>query len=275
MNTFREKLRLAQESKKGWVCIGLDPVLDRLPDGLEKSDRPFLEFCSAIVDSTQDIVSAYKPNLAFWLAQGSSGIDQLQRLVERVPEDIPVILDGKFGDVGHTAEMYALAAYEQIGADAVTANPYLGVDAVSPFVKSDQHGVFLLARTSNPSAPDLQNFDSGGVHLYEHAAKLAAGWDAKYPGTCGIVVGATYPDELMLLRSVAADLPFLIPGIGAQGGDLRAAVQHGPTADSIGPVINSSRGIIYASSGSDFAEAAREAALTLRNRINKCREELG
>jgi len=273
--TFREKLRLAQNSNASWVCVGLDPVLDRLPASLGKSDKPLLEFCNTIVDNTHDVVSAYKPNLAFWLAQGSSGVDQLQRLIEHIPDDIPVILDGKFGDVGHTAELYALAAYGQLGADAVTANPYLGVDAISPFVAVAQHGVFLLARTSNPSAPDMQNLALGDMQIYKYAAKLAAGWDLEYSGTCGVVVGATYPGELAQIRSIAPDLPFLIPGIGAQGGDLRAAVEHGSTADGIGPIINSSRGIIYASSGSDFAAAAREAALTLRDRINECREEAG
>ena len=192
--------------------------------------------------------------------------------------------------MGHTAAAYARAAFETLGVDAVTANPYLGLDALRPFLASEEHGIFLLARTSNPSAPDLQDLrvhrperaGAGlgispappvyGGALYEEVARLAVQWDAEHPGSCGLVVGATYPEELARLREIAPALPFLIPGVGAQGGSLEAAVTHGPTNGGIGPVINSSRSILYASSGPDFAEAARAAALALRNQINRFRE---
>ena len=237
------------------------------------SDHPLLAFGSAIVEATADLVCAFKPNLAFWLAEGPEGLRQLQELVANIPDHLPVILDAKFSDIGHTATAYARAAFETLGVDGVTANPYLGIDALRPFLTSEEYGVFLLTRTSNPSAPNLQDKSVDGHPLYEEVARLAVRWNAECPGTCGLVVGATYPEELARLRTIAPDLPFLIPGIGAQGGSLEAAVAHGPTAGGIGPVINSSRGIIYASSGPDFAQAARIAAQALRDQINQVKEE--
>jgi orotidine-5'-phosphate decarboxylase len=255
--TFREKLRKAQHAHDSWLCVGLDPMMDRLPEAVRSAGDPLLAFGRAIVEATAGLVSAYKPNLAFWLAEGTAGVSALQQLI---------------ADIGHTAQNYARAAFDALGADAVTLNPYLGVDAVCPFLAAAEHGAFLLARTSNPSAPQLQDIQSDGQALFEHVARLAATWEEDLPGTCGLVVGATYPEELGRVRGMAPQLPFLIPGIGAQGGDLAAAVQHGPTADGVGPVINSSRGIIYASGGSDFGAAARAAALRLRDRINQERE---
>ncbi len=270
--TFTSKLKNAQATNNSWLCVGLDPVMERLPEAVTAADNPFLTFGRAIVEATADLVCAYKPNLGFWLAEGPAGIEALQTLVAEIPEQIPVILDGKFNDVGHTAEAYARAAFETLGVDAVTANPYLGVDTLRPFLGDEAHGVFLLARTSNPSAPNLQDQKVNGQPLYETLTRLAARWADELAGTCGLVVGATYPDELVRLRVLAPELPFLIPGIGAQGGDLAKAVAHGPTAQGVGPVINSSRGIIYAGSGADFAEASRRAARDLRNRINQQRE---
>lgn len=266
--TFTAKLRKAQQTNNSWVCIGLDPVMERLPDTVRDADSPLLAFGQAIVEATADLVCAFKPNLAFWLAEGPKGLSALQELITRIPDDIPVILDAKFNDVGHTAAAYARTAFQVLGADACTANPYLGLDALRPFLASEKRAIFLLARTSNPSAPDLQDKSVGGHPLYEEVTRLAVQWDAQLPGTCGLVVGATYPEELARLREIAPNLPFLIPGIGAQGGNLEAAVTHGPTAGGLGPVINSSRGIIYASAGPDFAEAARGAAVALRDRIN-------
>ena len=271
--TFREKLLAAQGINNSWVCIGLDPVMSRLPDVVQSTEDPLLTFARTIVENTADIACAYKPNLGFWLAEGGAGIDALQELLDVVPDHVPVILDGKFNDVGHTAEAYARAAFETLGVDAVTANPYLGVDTLQPFLNSETRGVFLLARTSNPSAPDLQDLEVKGKTLYNAVAELAAEWDERLAGTCGLVVGATYPEELGSVRKVAPNLPFLIPGIGAQGGNLIEAVASGPAADGVGPVINSSRGIIYASSGPDFGRAARHAAMELRDRINRQREE--
>jgi orotidine-5'-phosphate decarboxylase len=275
MMIFREKLRIAQQAHHSWLCVGLDPVIARLPEVVRSTGDPLFAFGRTIVENTADVVSAYKPNLAFWLAEGAAGLRALQQLIEEIPDDLPVILDAKFNDVGHTAQAYARAALETLGADAVTLNPYLGLDTVRPFLDAARHGVFLLARTSNPSAPQLQDLEVQGHTLYQEVAQLAARWERELPGTCGLVVGATYPEELGILRAMAPRLPFLIPGIGAQGGDLVRAVEHGPTADDVGPVINSSRGIIYASSGPDFGSAARTAALRLRDQINQQREGSG
>lgn len=280
MTTFTEKLREAQDCNQSWLCVGLDPVMDRLPDTLKASESPLLTFSRAIVEATADLVCAYKPNLGFWLAEGPAGLHALQDLITSIPRHLPVILDGKFNDVGHTAAAYARAAFETLGVDAVTANPYLGLDSLRPFLADEEHGVFLLARTSNPSAPDLQDRLVGDHPLYEAVARLAVRWDAEHPGACGLVVGATYPKELARLRELAPDLPFLIPGVGAQGGNLLAAAAYGPTAcgersrttGGLGPVINSSRSILYASQGPDFATAARAAALALRNQINTERQ---
>lgn len=270
--TFLEKLTTAQEVNNSWVCIGLDPTMDKLPEAARVGKSPLLAFGRAIIEAAADLVCAFKPNLAFWLAEGVEGLRALQAVVAAVPDHIPVILDAKFNDIGNTAVAYARVAFEIVGADGVTINPYLGIDGVRPFIASAEHGVFLLARTSNPSAPDLQDRRVGDHPLYEDVARLAVQWDAENPGTCGLVVGATYPDELARLREIAPALPFLIPGVGAQGGSPETAVAHGPTASGIGPVINSSREIIYASSGPDYAQAARAAALALRDRINQIRE---
>ena len=269
--TFTNKLTTSQQANHSWLCIGLDPLLERLPESILAAEAPLLLFCRAIVEATADLVCAYKPNLAFWLAEGPAGLAALQALIATIPDTIPVILDAKFNDVGHTAAAYARAAFDVLGVDAVTANPYLGLDALRPFLADEQHGAFLLTRTSNPSAPHLQDWLVGDRPLYQQVAHLAVEWNAEHPGTCGLVVGATYPEELARLRQIAADLPFLIPGIGAQGGSLEAAVAYGPTASGLGPVINSSRDVIYASSGPDFAAAARAAALALRTHINELR----
>jgi orotidine-5'-phosphate decarboxylase len=278
--TFTSKLRIAQQTNNSWVCVGLDPEMARLPDAVKDTESPLLAFGRAIVEATADLVCAYKPNLAFWLAEGPAGLSALRQLIANIPDHIPVILDAKFNDVGHTAAAYARTAFETLGADACTANPYLGLDAVRPFLESEEHGIFLLARTSNPSAPDLQDKTVDDRPLYETVARLAVQWDADLLGTCGLVVGATYPKELARLREIVPNLPFLIPGVGAQGGSLETAVAHGPTAGGehsrttggLGPVINSSRGIIYASSGPDFADGAHLAALSLRDGINQIRE---
>jgi orotidine-5'-phosphate decarboxylase len=270
---FTDKLTAAQQANDSWVCVGLDPVMERLPEAALKEESPFLAFGRAIVKATADVVGAYKPNLGFWLAEGPAGLEALRQLIAEIPPGIPIILDAKLNDIGNTARAYARAAFEALGADAVTVNPYLGRDGVTPFLDDGERGVFLLARTSNASAPDLQDHLVEGHPLYEQVAHLAARWDADLPGTCGLVVGATYPQELARLRQIAPQLPFLVPGIGSQGGDLVATVTHGPTGAGIGPVINSSRGIIYAASGPDFAQAARAAAIALRDRINQIREQ--
>ena len=256
---------------RSYLCIGLDPVLERLPETVRRADEPFVAFGRAIVAATADLAGAYKPNLAFWLAEGRRGLAALEAVLEAIPDDVPVVLDAKFNDIGHTAAAYARFAFDYLGVDGVTANPYLGLDGLRPFLQREGRTVFVLARTSNRSAADLQDLAVDGETLYERVARLASAWDDDLPGRCGLVVGATYPAELARLRELAPTLPFLIPGVGAQGGSLDAAVTYGPTADGLPPLINSSRGIFYASSGPDFADAARAAAQALVERIDRLR----
>jgi orotidine-5'-phosphate decarboxylase len=257
-----------QAAHDSWVCVGLDPVLERMPEPMLKQDDPFLPFLKTIVDSTADLVCAYKPNLGFYLALGAAGMIALERIIAYIPEDIPIILDGKLNDIGNTARAYATGAFSALGVDAVTVNPYLGEDGVSSFLDHSDKAAFVLARTSNPSARDFQDLHvSGESTLYQVVAQQAVNWNERFPGTCGLVVGATYPQELAKVRTLAPNLPFLIPGIGAQGGNLEAAVQYGRTRQGTGPIINTSRGVLYASAQADFADAARQATDDLRQRI--------
>ncbi len=274
--TFLEKLLAAQSHNRSWLCLGLDPVLAKMPLPLHKEDDPLLPFNKAMIDATADLVCAYKPNLAFYLAEGAAGLIALERTIAYIPDHIPIILDGKFGDIGSTAEMIARGAFEVWGVDAVTVNPYVGEDGVAPFLQRPDKAAFVLARTSNPGAADFQTrrvLDMDELtSLADLVVQRALAWNAKYPGTCGLVVGATAPEALARLRALAPDLPFLIPGIGAQGGDLAASVRYGPTRSGIGPIINVSRAILFASSQVDYVEAARAAARQLRDQINALRE---
>jgi orotidine-5'-phosphate decarboxylase len=281
MTSFSEKLLAAQIANDSWVCVGLDPTLERMPGPMLKYDDPFLPFLKTIVDVTADLVCAFKPNLGFYLALGAPGIIALERIIAYIPDDIPVILDGKFNDIGNTARAYAHGVFNVLGVDAVTVNSYLGEDGVAPFLADADRAAFILARTSNRSASDLQDQIIGGFSgeqesedseiedmlLYQLVARRAVEWNKRLAGICGLVVGATYPEELAQVRAIAPDLPFLIPGIGAQGGNLEAAVRHGPTRAGIGPVISSSRGVLYASARDDFADAARRAADGMRQQI--------
>jgi orotidine-5'-phosphate decarboxylase len=270
---FEEKLLAAQQRNNSWVCVGLDIQLSKMPLPLQQMDDPILPFAQAIIDATRDLACAFKPNLGFFLAEGAAGVIALERLMRYIPSDIPIILDGKFGDIGSTAEQYAHGAFQALRADAVTLSPYVGADAIKPFLNYADKGVFVLARTSNPGAGEFQNLLSDGTPLYQSVVRKASEWHQAGPGSCGLVVGATYPQELEQVRALAPDLPFLIPGVGAQGGDLAAAVRHGPTRSGVGPVINASRSILYASGKADFAEAARAAALKMRAEINGVRNQ--
>lgn len=276
MSAFIEKLARAQRKNRSYLCIGLDIVVAHTPLPIQPYDEPMLPFARAIIEATSDLVCAYKPNLGFYLAEGAAGMVALERIVRLIPPDIPIILDGKFGDIGHTAEAYARGAFEQFRADAVTLSPYIGSDAIRPFLKYADRGVFVLARTSNEHAWELQDLEvearpamddqrAGAPmpRLYEKVALMANRWHAEGPGACGLVVGATAPEEMQRIRALSPQLPFLIPGVGAQGGDLAAAVTFGRTRDGLGPVINASRSVIYASRKADFAEAARAAAMQL------------
>jgi orotidine-5'-phosphate decarboxylase len=268
MSAFITQLEQAWATNNSLVCVGLDPEIERLPPSIAEEASPIFQFNKAIIDATADIVCAYKPQFAHYAAYEAE--DQLERTIEyihRTYPAIPVILDSKRGDVGNTAERYALEAFERYGADAVTVNPYLGGDSLEPFLKYEHKGVVILCRTSNPGARDVQDQQIGSRRLYHVIAELVAQrWNTR--GNCMMVVGATYPRELAEIREIAGDIPFLVPGVGAQGGDVAHAVLNGRTRNGTGLVISSSRAILYASSGDDFADAARKATTTLRDQIN-------
>ena len=270
MMNYLEKLRAVQQKNRSWLCIGLDPSPERLPiEAVWKWDEPLLPFNKAIIDATADLVCAYKPNLGFYLQWGAAGIIALERTIAYVPDHIPVIIDCKTGDIGHTQAAWAAGLYDHWGVDAVTVNPYVGSEAILPMIGSrPAKAVYILARTSNPSATHFQGDLGSGAGLSAEVLKTSQRWETQ--GHKGYVVGATYPGELAMARQMAPNANFLIPGIGAQGGDLETAVSHGPDAVA-GPVISASRSIIYASAGVDFAEAARAAAQQLRDKINSLR----
>jgi len=266
---FLEKISGASERADSLVCVGLDTDPERLPRGFPRDERGMLDFNAAIIEATSDLVCAYKPNSAFYEALGSPGIEILRETCGLVPDGIPVILDIKRGDIGSTAERYAVYAYEVMGADAVTVNPYMGFDAVSPFMREEKC-VFVLCLTSNPSAGDFQFLESGGARLFESVAGKAVEWSEK--GTMGLVVGATRPGDMHRVREIAPALPLLVPGVGAQGGNVEEVVAECGGENGL-TIINSSRNILYASSGSDFREAARERTLSLREGINRYRRQ--
>jgi orotidine-5'-phosphate decarboxylase len=267
---YLDKLKAAQERNNSWLCVGLDPQPERMPAPALKWDEPILPFNKAIIEATADLVCAYKPNLGFYLQWGAAGIIALERTIAYIPKGMPIIIDCKTGDIGHTQAAWARGLFDEWDVDAVTVNPYVGAEAIAPMVgQRPDKGVYVLARTSNPSATDFQGDLAGGEGLSAEVIRRSQGWQTA--GHVGYVLGATYPEELAVARQMAPGANFLIPGVGAQGGDLATAVQFGPDA-SAGPVINASRGIIYASAKADFAEAARAAALALREQINRARQ---
>jgi orotidine-5'-phosphate decarboxylase len=268
MTAFVDQLHAAQARNGSMLCVGLDPEPSRFPAGLKGDAGKIYDFCARIVDATADLAIAFKPQIAYFSAHSAEG--QLEKLMAHMRANaphVPVILDAKRGDIGSTAEQYAKEAFERYGADAVTLSPFMGFDSVQPYLKFGGKGAFLLCRTSNPGGDDLQNQRLASVEgqplLYEHVAKLAQGpWNLN--GQLGLVVGATYPAEIERVRALAPTLPLLIPGVGAQGGDAVATVKAGWRADA--PiVVNSSRAILYASSGDDYAEAARREAMRTRD----------
>lgn len=271
--TFLEELEQTIAHHNSLVCIGLDTDVTKIPTALQmESDSVYL-FNKAIVDATSELVCAYKINIAFYSAYGEHGLDTLLQTVSYIKdtyEHIPVILDAKRADIGNTSQYYANEAFDVIEADAVTVNPYMGFDSVQPFLKRKDKGVIFLCRTSNPGAADFQEMDVAGKPLYMHVAQKVEAWHKEF-GNCLMVVGATAPDQLQKIREAAPDMFFLVPGIGAQGGDTQATLQAGLRADKSGLIINSSRAIIYASNGEDFAQKAKEAAVELRNQINTYR----
>ena len=270
---FMQSLQTAWTRNNSLVCVGLDPEPAKFPAHLKNRPDAVFEFCAAIVDATADLACSYKPQIAHFAALRAE--EALERLIAHIHArhpGVPVILDAKRGDIGSTAQHYVTEAFERFGADAVTLNPYLGRDSVQPFLDRADKGVILLCHTSNPGAADLQDLDVGGKPLYQHVARLVAQeWNTH--GNCALVTGATYPEQLAEVRALIGDIPLLVPGIGAQGGDVQAVVRHGRTAAGTGLMINSSRAILYAGQGEDFADAARKATRDLRDSINRYRQD--
>ena len=262
---FTEKLLTASRQNKSLLCIGLDPDPGLMPDKVG-----VFEFNKGIIDATSDLVCSYKVNLAFYEVLEGEGLDALKRTIKYIPDDIPIIGDAKRGDIGNTAKAYAKTIFDNFGFDATTVNPYLGFDSIEPFIEYSDKGVFILCRTSNAGALDFQSLrieEQGSYHhLFEIVALKAEEWNKH--DNIGLVVGATYPDELRLIRNNHPHMPLLIPGIGAQGGDLISAVRYGVDSQGEKAIISSSRQIIYASPKKDFAQAARRVASSLREQIN-------
>ncbi|MBI4284884.1 MAG: orotidine-5'-phosphate decarboxylase [Chloroflexi bacterium] len=269
---FREKLTRAIQEHRSLLCVGLDPDPGLMPEGLS-----VLAFNRAIIEATADLVCAYKPNFAFYEALGREGMEALRQTVKSIPPHVPVIGDAKRGDIGNTSRAYARAIFDDLGFDAATVNPYLGFDAIEPFLQYQSKGIFILCRTSNAGARDFQSlmcqFDTSIRPLFEIVALKANQWNTH--GNIGLVVGATYPEELKRVREICPDMPLLIPGIGAQGGDLALTVRYGVDVHGEGAIINSSRQVIYASRGKDFAGAVRRAAAALREQIEGLRKAKG
>jgi orotidine-5'-phosphate decarboxylase len=267
---FIDKLNAAWKRNDSLLCVGLDPDTARFPAHLRDRPDGIVEFCKAIIDATADLACSFKPQIAYFAALGAE--DQLEAIcnyLRATYPHIPLILDAKRGDIGATAHQYAREAFDRYGADAVTVNPYMGFDSVEPYMAWKDRGVIVLCRTSNAGGSDLQFLDVGGQPLYQHVARLVAEkWNRN--GQCALVVGATFPEELAQVRAIVGDMPLLVPGIGAQGGDIEATVKSGRTAAGAGMMINSSRAIIYAQpqGGEDFAAAARRVATETRDAIN-------
>lgn len=272
--TFMEKLAAAWRDNDSLICVGLDPEPARFPACFADSKRPIFDFNKAIIDATADIVCAYKPQIAHYAAAQAEDqlADTIAYIRERAPA-VPVILDAKRGDIGSTAGYYAKEAFVRYGADAVTVNPYMGGDTIEPFSSWADRGVILLCRTSNPGAGDLQDRLIDGRPLYQHVAIAAANDWNKNRNLC-LVMGATSPQQLADVRALIGDMPLLVPGVGAQGGDAEAVIRFGATPDGTGLIINSSRGVLYASQGDDFAQAARAATEALRQQTNAARKSL-
>jgi orotidine-5'-phosphate decarboxylase len=270
-NIFTQQLQSAWASQGSMLCVGFDPDPQRLPTVFQGKPEGIFEFCREIADATADIVCSFKPQFAYFASQRAEAqLEKLTRYLKDTYPHIPVILDSKRGDIGSTADHYALEAFERYGADAVTVNPYMGFDTIKPYLKYVGKGVIVLCRTSNPGGSDLQflNVSPDGEPLYLHVAKLAAQeWNTS--GQISLVVGATFPEEIAKVRAIVGEMPLLIPGIGAQGGDIDATVKAGSIANQpgTGMMINSSRAILYASSGNDFAEAARKVAVATRDAL--------
>jgi len=260
--SFTDKLLACAERNDSWLCVGLDPAMDKLPSGFRREPTEILRFNRAIIDATSDLVCAYKPNAAFYECLGREGWDTLKGTIDAIPSHIPVILDAKRGDIGNTAAMYAKSVYEELNADAATVSPFLGTDSLEPFLKYADRGVIVLCLTSNPGARDFQVKNNLHIQIAERSNE----W-AKKNGNVALVVGATQADQLSAIRAICPDRLFLVPGIGAQGGSLEETIRAGAGRSGLRLIINASRGVIQAGSGPDFADASRVEAKRLRDEI--------
>lgn len=269
--TFTDMLNERWQNADSLLCVGLDPNPARFPHELVGRDTAIYDFCTGIVDATADLVCAFKPQIAYFASCGAE--DQLKAIIDYIHKNypkVPVILDAKRGDIGSTAEHYAMEAFDRFEADCVTLSPFMGFDTIKPYMAYEEKGAFILCRTSNPGGDDIQMLTVDGERIYERLARLAAG-DWNVNGQLGLVVGATYPAELANVRRIAPETVLLVPGIGAQGGDIDACVKAGITKNGTGMVINSGRAIIYASRDADWKEAARKSAIATRDAINAAR----
>lgn len=275
MITFRQKLGAIVAKNNSLLCVGLDSDIGKIPKHVLAGEHPQTAFNKAIIDATHDLVCAFKPNTAYYESRGNPGFEALKLTCDYIKEtypDIPIILDAKRADIGSTNEGYAKFAFDWLGADAITLHPYLGKEALKPFLDRKDKGCIILCRTSNPGAGELQDLEVEGKPLYQIVAEnVAQKWNTN--NNCALVVGATYPTELAIVRRIVGDMPILIPGIGAQGGDVEKTVKAGVDSQGKNAIINSSRAIIFASGGEDFTKKAREEAMKLRDGINSYRKQ--
>ena len=268
---FKEKVKHAQQQSNSLLCVGLDSDIAKIPESIRRIENSLFEFNKQIIDATKDLVCAYKLNAAFYEAAGEAGWAAMKKTVAYIPKNLVTIGDGKRGDIGNTSASYAKVFFNDCGFDAMTVNPYMGRDSVEPFLQSPEKGVFLLVVTSNTGAKDFQYLKVGKKYLYEKIVEKALRWNINE--NIGFVIGATKPKQLQTIRKKAPTVPLLIPGIGAQGGDLRATIRYGCDKRGAMALINASRSIIYASGGLDFAEAARREAQKLRDEMNRYRKD--
>ncbi len=272
--TFKDKLNQIVNKNNSLLCIGLDSDIAKIPEHIRSGEHPQSTFNKSIIDATYDLVCAYKPNTAFYEARGKAGIEALKMTCDYIKEkypEIPIILDAKRADIGSTNEGYVKFAYDYLGVDAITLHPYLGIETLGPFLNRLDREVFILCKTSNPGAGELQDLKVGGKPLYQIVAEhVTKDWN--FNGNCGLVVGATYPAELEIVRRiVGSGFPLLIPGLGVQGGDIEKTVKAGVDDHGLNAIINSSRGIIFASTAQDFAKKAKVESEKLRIEINNFR----
>jgi len=264
--SFNERVNWLISKKASFLCVGLDPDMDKIPSYLKYEKNPIDLFIREIIEATKDSVVAYKANLAFYECEGQNGLEALQNLSSIIPKDVILILDGKRGDIDNTARKYAKTYFENLGADAVTLNPYMGQDSLQPFFTDPEKGSFVLALTSNRGASDFQHLQIGTEPLHQYVAKKIREWNKNK--NCGLVVGATDIEELKILRRVIPDMPFLVPGIGAQGGNLKEVLEFGRDKDGLGVLINVGRDILYQSSGKDFAQKSKQRVIDYVNEMS-------